>query len=83
MGLIHPRVTMSVVESSSSFGCGMAGKDLRQSRQCHHQPSARSRGASGLATASPEARALWYDKGYAIPAPGSCKLEEIADEGLV
>jgi len=36
-----------------------------------------------LATASPEARALWYDKGYAIPAPGSCKLEKIADEGLV
>ena len=36
-----------------------------------------------LTTASTEARAFWYDKGYAIPAPGSCKLEKIAAEGLV
>lgn len=36
-----------------------------------------------LATASNAARAFWYDKGYAIPAPGSCKLEKIAAEGLV
>lgn len=36
-----------------------------------------------LATASPTARSFWYDKGYAIPAPGSCKLEKIATEGLV
>lgn len=36
-----------------------------------------------LATASTEARTFWYDKGYAIPAPGSCKLEKIEAEGLV
>jgi hypothetical protein len=36
-----------------------------------------------LATASSAARAFWYDKGYAIPAPGSCKLDKIAAEGLV
>lgn len=36
-----------------------------------------------LSAASPEARAFWYDKGYAIPAPGSCKLEKIAAEGTV
>ena len=36
-----------------------------------------------LATASREARAFWYDKGYAIPAPGSCKLDKIAAEGMV
>lgn len=35
-----------------------------------------------LAQASPAARAFWYDKGYAIPAPGSCKLDKIAAEGL-
>lgn len=34
-----------------------------------------------LATASKEARATWYDRGYAIPAPGSCKLEKIIKEG--
>ena len=36
-----------------------------------------------LSTASTDARAFWYDKGYAIPAPGSCKLEKIAAEGMV
>jgi uncharacterized protein len=36
-----------------------------------------------LATASSEARKFWYEKGYAIPAPGSCKLERIEAEGLV
>ncbi len=36
-----------------------------------------------LAQSSPEARAYWYEKGYAIPAPGSCKLEKIAAEGRV
>ena len=36
-----------------------------------------------LATASKEARATWYDRGYAIPAPGSCKLEKIIKEGQV
>lgn len=36
-----------------------------------------------LVTASTEARAYWYEQGYAIPAPGSCKLEKIAAEGRV
>ncbi len=36
-----------------------------------------------LATASDAARSHWYGKGYAIPAPGSCKLDKIEAEGLV
>lgn len=35
-----------------------------------------------LTRASVEARKFWYDKGYAIPAPGSCSLRRIAAEGL-
>ncbi len=34
-----------------------------------------------LQAASPEARSYWYAKGYAIPAPGSCKMEKIQAEG--
>jgi predicted metalloprotease len=34
-----------------------------------------------LELASFEARKFWYDKGYAIPAPGSCALAKIAAEG--
>jgi predicted metalloprotease len=36
-----------------------------------------------LRTASFEARSYWYTKGYAIPAPGSCKLTKIQGEGMV
>ncbi|MDC9825754.1 neutral zinc metallopeptidase [Devosia sp. ZB163] len=36
-----------------------------------------------LSRASTEARSTWYGKGYAIPAPGSCKLDKIESEGLV
>lgn len=36
-----------------------------------------------LARASSEARSYWYGKGYAIPAPGSCKLESIRAAGMV
>ena len=36
-----------------------------------------------LRTASFEARSYWYTKGYAIPAPGSCKLSKIEAEGMV
>lgn len=35
-----------------------------------------------LARASFEARKFWYDKGYAIPAPGSCSQARIEAEGL-
>ncbi|MBK8086274.1 MAG: neutral zinc metallopeptidase [Devosia sp.] len=35
-----------------------------------------------LTPASVAARSFWYSRGYAIPAPGSCKLEKIAAEGL-
>lgn len=36
-----------------------------------------------LRTASSEARSYWYGKGYAIPAPGSCRLDKIRSEGRV
>jgi predicted metalloprotease len=36
-----------------------------------------------LRTASGEARSYWYTKGYAIPAPGSCKRDKIEAEGMV
>jgi len=36
-----------------------------------------------LATASEAARSYWYTQGYAIPAPGSCKLEKIESKGMV
>jgi len=36
-----------------------------------------------LRTASSQARSYWYDKGYAIPAPGSCKLDKIQAEGRI
>ena len=34
-----------------------------------------------LARASDGARSFWYEKGYAIPAPGSCSLAKIEAEG--
>ena len=35
-----------------------------------------------LARASFAGRKHWYDKGYAIPAPGSCNIRRIADAGI-
>jgi hypothetical protein len=35
-----------------------------------------------LTSASFEGRKFWYDKGYAIPAGGSCALAKIEAEGL-
>ena len=35
-----------------------------------------------LAPASFAAKSFWYSKGYAIPAPGNCKLDKIEAEGL-
>lgn len=34
-----------------------------------------------LTSASPEERKFWYDKGYAIPAGGTCALSKIEAEG--
>jgi uncharacterized protein len=36
-----------------------------------------------LARASFEARKFWYDKGYAIPAPGSCAQSKIEAQGII
>jgi uncharacterized protein len=36
-----------------------------------------------LTRASFEARKFWYEKGYAIPAPGSCALSKIEAEGRI
>ena len=35
-----------------------------------------------LTRASPERRKYWYDKGYAIPAPGTCNIRKIAEAGV-
>jgi predicted metalloprotease len=35
-----------------------------------------------FARASVEARSFWYEKGYAIPAPGTCSLRKIETAGL-
>jgi predicted metalloprotease len=36
-----------------------------------------------LARASAEGRKLWYSKGFAIPAAGTCRIEKIAAEGVL
>jgi hypothetical protein len=35
-----------------------------------------------LGRASDEARSFWYEKGYAIPAPGTCSLRKIETAAL-
>lgn len=36
-----------------------------------------------LTRASAEGRKLWYSKGFAIPAAGTCRIEKIAAEGML
>ncbi len=45
-------------------------------------PSAGTVIPEALASATYEGRKFWYDKGYAIPAGGSCALNKIEAEGL-